>query len=209
MVSMMPPTQTPWLLRHGKQVLLGLGVVALASLLIGWVFHNLQAVRRLAWDQLSSAQTLFSQGKISEATQAVDQILASHRSGSLAIHAHLLKGDMALQGEKKDQAIPAYEAALGQSATPELRAVALGALAAAHEELQKWPEAEKLHTQFTVEFPDHFLTPRTHLGISRLQMAQQKWVEAQSTLERLITLYPSTPWAQEAQELLPQTKGRN
>jgi TolA-binding protein len=58
------------------------------------------------------------------------------------------------------------------------------------------------------EFPEHFLTPRAHTALARNQMAQQKWADAKSTLEHLIVLYPATPWAKEAKDLLVQVRGR-
>lgn len=197
-----------WIVSHWQQMGLILSALAVAGVLGFFVRYNLQKLKERAWEQLSYAQGQASHGQRAEALQTLSVLLASNRSGVLAVQAHLLKTDLLRMDGKTEDAIAAAREALRQANSPEYKALALSALAVALEQAQKWQEAEDAYQNFLKDFPEHFLSARMYESLGRVQMAQQKWSDAQGTLERLITLYPSTPWARNAQDLLTQAKNQ-
>jgi tetratricopeptide (TPR) repeat protein len=195
-----------WLVRHWQQVLLALGALAVAGAFAALIFFNLQQLQSRAWEQLSTAQGLASRGQVEEALKNVEQLAASHRSGPLASQARLFKGDLLFQQGKGPEAAAAYQEALERADSPELQALALAGLAGARELAQTWDQAATHYERFIKDYPEHFLTPRAYEALGRIQMTQGRWKEAQATFERLITLYPTTPWAKDAQTALAQIK---
>lgn len=197
-----------WLVSHWQQVLTALAAAAVAGALTIFVAHNLRKLRAIAWEQLSSAQTLAARGDRAQALQIVNQLLASARSGSLVTQAHLFKGDVLLLDQKKAEALTAYQEALRQAPNEEMQALAEAGVATAQEQLGQWAGAEETYHRFIKTFPEHFLTARIYESLGRVQMIQNKWSEAQSTLERLITLYPTSAWARSAQDTLGAVKAQ-
>lgn len=195
-----------WLAERWQQALTVLAAVAVAGALGFLVVHNLKKLTNMAWEQLSHAQGLASRGDRAQALQVVDQILASARSGPLLAQAHMFKADILLLEQKKDEALRSYQEAAAQAPNLDLKALAETGVAAAYEQLGKWPEAEETYKRFIQEHPEHFLAARAYESQGRVQMIQNKWSEAQSTLERLITLYPTSAWAKTAQDYLTVVK---
>lgn len=195
-----------WLARHWQQVGLALAVAAVAGALGAFVIVNLNKLKARAWEQLSYANSLASRGQKAEALQTIDQITASNRSGALIAQTHMLQGDILSAQGKAAESISAYQTAVRQAPTNELRALAQADLAQAQEQFQKWDDALISYGQFLKNFPDHFLAPRAYEATGRIQMVQQKWADAQNSFERLVTLYPSSPWAKSAQDYILQIK---
>jgi tetratricopeptide (TPR) repeat protein len=195
-----------WLVRHRQQVGLALLALLAAGALGGFITFNLRRLRHLAWEQLSAAQAMATHGQRAQALQTVDQLLAAHRSGTIACQAHLFRADVLLLENRTDDALAAYREARRQAGVPELTSLAAAGEAAALEQARRWPEAEESHRAFIRDFPEHFLTARAYQSLGRLQMIQEKWTDAQATLERLVTLYPTTVWAKTAQEYLAVVK---
>lgn len=201
-----PAPATPWLLRHWQQVLLALAVGATAAVLASVVENQLQKARERSWEQLSYALANASQGNRAEALKTLDALLDSQRSGPLAVQAFMMKSDLLSADGKKDEALAAAKEAVRQAASPEYKALASIRLAWALEESGKAAEASAEYAQFIKTFPDHFLTGRAYAQMGRLQLLQGRWTEAKSTFEKVVTLYPSTIWAQEAKASLEEIK---
>ncbi|MGQ0643887.1 MAG: tetratricopeptide repeat protein [Elusimicrobiota bacterium] len=195
-----------WLTAHWRQVALGLGVLALAALLGSVVAFNLGRLRARAWDQFAGAQNLAAQGKTAEALQAVDQVLSSQRSGSLAAQAKLLQGTLLQSEGKHAEAASAYAEASRLAPSPELRALSFLGEAQAREQAENYEAAAAAYEQFLKTFPDHFLAPRAWAALGRVHMTLRQWDKAQSAFESLVSRHSDTPWAQEAQEYLSVVK---
>jgi predicted negative regulator of RcsB-dependent stress response len=118
----------------------------------------------------------------------------------------MLQGDILLSEGKAAESITAYQTAIHQAPTNALRALAMIDLAQAQEQTRKWDDALVSYGNFLKDFSDHFFAPRAYESTGRIQMLQQKWADAQSTFERLVTLYPDSPWAKSAQDYILQIK---
>ncbi len=195
-----------WIADHWQQVGLALAVAVVAGALGAFVIVNLNKLKGRAWEQLSYASSLANRGQQTEALQTIDQITASNRSGALIAQTYMLQGDIFSAQGKATESIAAYQTAVRQSPSKELRALAQIDLAQAQEQFQKWDDALASYGQFLKDFPDHFSAPRAHEATGRIQMVQQKWSDAQNTFERLVTLYPDSPWAKAAQDYILQIK---
>jgi len=196
-----------WVVSHWQQVGLGFVALATAGALTALVIQNLRKLQERNWDQLGQAQALASNGQRDQALQMANGILTNVRSGALASQAYMLQGDLLIQSGKPADALASYQSAVTQAETPELKALAVAGQSAALEESQKWPEAAAAYAQFIKDYPEHFLTPRAYLSLGRSQLQTNKPAEAQATLERLVTLYPTTTWAKDAQALLNSLRG--
>jgi tetratricopeptide (TPR) repeat protein len=200
---------TGTLARHRHQILIALGVLAGAAVLGGLVFFRLRALRYALQNQLSQAQAMAFSGKTQEALDALTKVVGDSRSSPQGLQANLLRGDLLSSAGKFPDALAAYREVYDQTKSPAYRSLALAGIAYAQEENQNLPEAAARQEQFIKDYPTHYLAGRAYESLARLQMAQSRWNDAQATLEKLITLFPATPWAQTAKErTLPLVKSR-
>jgi TolA-binding protein len=200
-----PLPSQPWLVKHGRAVLVALAAGGAAALLIVAVVTNLGKARARAWEQLSMAQAQSAQGQKEEALKTLDGLLASQRTGSVAVQSLMTRSEI-LIALKKDGALAAAEGALRQADRPEYKALALANLAYVLEETGDRRGAAARYTQFIQDHPDHFLTARAYVQLGRLQAAEGLWSDAQATFEKLMTLYPSSLWARDAKTALEDVK---
>ncbi|HOW28482.1 MAG TPA: tetratricopeptide repeat protein [Elusimicrobiota bacterium] len=195
-----------WAVRHWQQVLLASGVILLTSVLVLYVGYNLKKTRLRAWEQLSFAQSQLARGEKQAALDTANNLLTNYRSGAIVAHTNMFKGDVSLSMNKPDDSFASYQEAARQATSHELKKLALIGMATAREQGQKWEEAEKLYSDFIKENPEHFLCARAYESLGRVHMILSRWTDAQASFERLITLYPTTVWAKNAQEYLTQIK---
>ncbi len=191
-----------WVFLHWQQAILACGAIIVAAFLSIVVVYNLKRLRFQAWDQYALANTQMFKGENQKAIETLTNILNSHRTGALASQSGLLKGDIYFKTGKKEEAIKAYQDTFSQADNPELRAMALFNIAAAFEESQNWTESENHYQQFIDEYAENYLNGKAYESLGRVQMAQNKYRDAQGTFERLIALYPDSNWSQKAESYL-------
>jgi tetratricopeptide (TPR) repeat protein len=200
------PPVSPWIVRHGQQVLLALAAAVAAVLIATFVVTRLQEAGQRAWEQLSYAESLAAQGRVPDAAKTIDSLLASRRTGPETVQALLLKSDLRLREGKKDEALAAAREALRQAVSTEYKSLASLSVARALEENGRPAEAGDAYGKFIKDFPDHFLVPRAYAQRARLMVSLGRLPEARVDFEKLITLYPSTLWAADAKKSLEDLK---
>jgi TolA-binding protein len=195
-----------WVFTHRAQLGLAAGVFALAALLAVTIAMNRRKLAERGAEQLSAARFQASQDKHKEALQILDELINAQRTGPVALQAYLMKGDLLFAQRKFGEAAAVYEEGSLQSTLPDYKALILLGRASAAVELNKYPEAAGFYKDFLRDFPDHFLAPRALMESARLSLALQQPAEARETLERLLMLYPKSPWVAGAQALLSNAK---
>lgn len=197
-----------WLIRHRAQLGLAFGLFVLGGLLAVAIVFNRRKLMEGGILQLSAARFQASKGQMKEALQSIDEVLRVQRTSPVAMQAYVLKGEMLMQERKFDDAAKTYAEGFGQASLPSYKALLVMGQASAAVELQKFPEAVALYENFIRDYPDHYLVPRSYMELGRLRSVQKQWKEAQAAYERLLTLYPKSPWAPEGQANLSSVKSQ-
>ncbi|MBK8575057.1 MAG: tetratricopeptide repeat protein [Elusimicrobia bacterium] len=188
-----------WIITHRAQLGLALGLLALTSALSVAIVFNRRKLMEGGILQLSSARYQASKGQMKEAIQSIDEVLRSQRTSPVAMQAYILKGELLTQAGKFEEAAKTYQEGYGQASLPDYRALMWMGQASAAVELQKYPEAVDLYDRFIRDYPGHYLIPRCYMEVGRIRSVQKQWKEARAAYERLLVLYPKSPWAEEAQ----------
>ena len=199
---------TQWILRHRAQLGLAFGLFVLGGLLTVAIVFNRRKLMEGGILQLSSARYQASKGQMKEALQSIDEVLRVQRTNPVAMQAYILKGEMLMQDRKFDESAKNFQEGYGQASLPAYKALMVMGQASAEVERQKFPEAVTLYEKMIHDYPGHFLVPRSYMELGRLRSVQKQWKEAQAAYERLLTLYPKSPWAPEAQANLAAVKSQ-
>jgi tetratricopeptide (TPR) repeat protein len=197
-----------WLITHRAQIGLAVGVAALAGGLAVAIVANRKKLTDAGVLQLTAARYKANQGQLKEAYQNIDDVLKTQRTNPVAMQGFILKGELLFQEKKFDEAEKNYAEGLRQTTSPDYRALMRAGRAAALVELKKFPEAVAEYESLTRDFSGHYLVPRWMMETGRLHGAQSQWVQAQAVFERLLTLYPKSSWAAEAQSNLNFVKSQ-
>lgn len=197
-----------WLVRHRAQLGLAFGLFVLGGLLTVAIVFNRRKLMEGGILQLSAARFQASKGQMKEALQSIDEVLRVQRTNPVAMQAYILKGEMLMQERKFDDAAKNYQEGARQASLPAYKALMVVGQASAAVEQQKFPEALTLYEKFIHDYPDHYLVPRSYMEKGRLHSVQKQWKDAQASYERLLTLYPKSPWAPEAQANLAAVKAQ-
>lgn len=195
-----------WLVRHRAQLGLAFGLLVLGGLLATAIVFNRRKLMEGGILQLSAARYQASKGQSKEALQSIDEVLRVQRTNPVAMQAYILKGELLMQDRKFDDAAKTYEEGYGQASLPAYKALMVMGQASAAVERQKFTEALALYEKFIHDYPDHYLVPRSYMEKGRLHAVQKQGKDAQAAYERLLTLYPKSPWAPEAQANLAAVK---
>ncbi len=188
-----------WILTHRNQLGLAFGLFVLGGGLAGAIVFNRRKLMEGGILQLSAARFQASKGQMKEAIKSIDEVLSVQRTNPVAMQAYVLKGELLMQERKFDDASKTYQEGSRQASIREFKALMLAGQASSAVELQKFPEAVQLYDQFIKDYPDHYLVPRSYMELGRLHSVQNQTKEARASFERLLTLYPKSPWASEAQ----------
>ncbi len=197
-----------WLTTHRAQIGLAVGVAVLAGGLAAAIVANRKKLSDAGILQLTAARFKANQGQLNEAYQNIDDVLKTQRTNPVAMQGFVLKGELLFQEKKFDEAEKNYAEGLRQATAPDYQALMRAGRAAALVELKKFPEAAAEYESLTKDFSGHYLVPRWMMETGRLHGVQSQWAQAQAVFERLLTLYPKSPWAAEAQSNLAFVKSQ-
>lgn len=195
-----------WAKTHWTQLALGGSVVAVILLLGIAIAASRARLRERTSEVLSTARYQAGTGKKKDAIATLDGVLKSDRTSPGALQAYSMKGELLYSEGQFAEAEAVYREAITQSNHPQYRPLFLMGQASCAVALQKSGEAADALSLFLKEFPDHFLAPRAHMELGRVRYSEQKWSDAQAAFEKVVTLYPKSSWAPEAQAFLAEIK---
>lgn len=201
--------------KSNKQFFNGIaGTIAVVIVFAIFFFARFHAARLRANDKLSYAQANFMQGKTQDGLNILDGIIAQYPGSAADYKARIQKAEYMVGIQNFNEAektiIPVVEKGKPKIIIP----LAMSMLGAIKEDAGKYKEAIATYNTFLDNYPDHFLTPKIYESLARVYEITGATQDAKSTYEKLETLYPSTEWAQRAQERImaitnaPQTPAK-
>ncbi len=171
------------------------GTSLLLVLLVFLLVQRQQKERDAAWSELGAAQNQLSQNNLAEARKSLDAWETRFKGSSANSYAMFLKADLAYRTSDYAQAAQVY-GELAQSGNPEiLRPLALSAQVASEEMAGRYPQAQALAQTFLEKYPDHFLAATLYLAQARLAEIQGDSAAASAVYERIVLLFPQSPWS--------------
>jgi outer membrane protein assembly factor BamD (BamD/ComL family) len=145
---------------------------------------------------------MIAQQQAAQGVQQLDEIINRFSRTTAAAEARLVKSEYLLSQKNYAEAESLLLPVIARGKPATLRPLALVALAAVQEEAGNFPAAVATCQQFLQKYPGHFLTPKMYESIARINLVSGSLADAQAAAEKLTTLYPATPWAERAQQLL-------
>jgi TolA-binding protein len=76
----------------------------------------------------------------------------------------------------------------------------------AYEQKGDYAGAAQTYRQFMTDHAEHFLAPRIQLALGRSLAMSNQPQAAQEALGHLIDLYPTSPWAENARQIMDKLK---
>jgi TolA-binding protein len=197
-----------WIVNHRSRVLTG-GGVALAAILISSVFILQRSDQtKIDWTRLSQAQALLSMKKYPEAEKIYTEVRNSTPDLDAKFYATFYLGQAALDQNKWDDAIARFSETTSEAIKHPIRPLAMSNLGFSYEQKGDYANAAQTYRQFMAEYAEHFLAPRVQLSLGRSLASAGDIPGAQEALGHLIDLYPTSPWAENARQIMDKFKTR-
>ena len=185
------------------------GTVAAVILIMVFVHFRMSSLSERAADKLAVAQSLLYQGQTAQGLAYLDELIASYGNSDTACKARMTKADFLMASGKFADAEQTLLPVALNGKPKTIVPLALSTLGAAQENQGKFPDAAKTYNNFLNDFPDHYFAPKIYESLARVYELSNTPNEARGVYEKIVTLYPSTAWAQRAQERLGFIQAQN
>jgi TolA-binding protein len=183
--------------------------VAAIILIYVFVQFRMGSVNERAAEKLAVAQSMLYQGQTAQGVALLDELINAYANSDTAGKARMTKADFLMAAGKYADAEQALLPVALNGKPRLIIPLALSSLGAAQENQGKFADAAKTYNDFLNSFPDHFFAPKIYESLARVYELANTPNEARGVYEKIITLYPSTLWAQRAQERLTSIQTRN
>ncbi len=191
-----------WSMSNMPIILGGIGLIILAVLAGSVIILRKQEAKNLNWTRMAQAQSLTRQGDLIDSRKIYTDIKTASPNTKEAVFASYYLGDIALTEKKYDEAITLYSDVVEKSGPSPLKPLALVNLAFSFEEKKDFKAAANTYKQFMSSFAEHFMAPRIQLAWGRALLSSGENEAAKETLGQLVDLYPTSPWAENARQIL-------
>jgi len=187
--------------KSNRQLFNGIaGILAVSIALTVFFFIRYHTVRERANDKLSFAQANFLQGKPQDGAKILDEIINQYPGTTADYKARLQKAEYLFDLQDYAGAEKAITPVIEKGRPKTVIPLAMSVLGAVRENAGNYREAIATYNAFLDNYPEHFLTPKIYESLARVYEITGSTQDARSSYEKLATLYPSSPWAQRAQE---------
>ena len=183
-----------WIRDHQERFWAITGTSFLSILFIALLIHHAQTESDAAWIQLGGVQGQLTQGKWDETRKGMESWEARFRGTDASTYEKFLKADLCYRTSDYAQAAQIY-GDIAQNGRPEAaRPLALSAEISSEEMAGHLPQAQSLAQAFLDRYPDHFLTAPVYMTQARLAELGGNPAAASAIYDRVILLYPQSPW---------------
>ncbi len=191
---------------------------AVAGAIVGLIifgiffFSRLQEARLRNEEKLSMAQYMVRSNDASQVGQGMGtlaEVIRADANSSTGIRAAITKANaLSAQQNYNDAEATLQEVLNTGKGDKRLLPLASSVLGILYENTGKYQQAIDVYNKCLAKFPNSFLSPRIYESLARVQELSGKAQEAKGTYERIITLYPASAWAANAQERIINISGK-
>jgi TolA-binding protein len=188
-------------------------VGALIILVVGGLMSSVFIIRRNEardknWVRMAQAEALFKQNDSVNARKILSDIIQLSPGTNEALFASHYMGEIALAEKKFDEAVALYSDVVAKSGKSPLKPLALSNLAFSYSEKKDFQAAAQTYKQFMNSYAEHFMAARNQLAWGTVLLKTGETEAAKETLGQLIDLYPTSPWAENARQIMDKLTTR-
>ena len=180
------------------------GGVAITAAVVAFVIFFTASYSKLqknAWQALFMAQQHSYSGNTEEGRKIIDNIVKNYSRSSAVPFALMLQADLDFAKGNYEEAEKTYTQAM-KKADNELMPVLMFNIAKTYEARHNWDETIKAYQNFLKKYPGHYTAPEVHTNLAVILSRAGKEAESKAAFERIIVIYPDTPWAEQAKKIL-------
>jgi len=197
-----------WIVDHRPAVLTAFGIIVVTALFASVFILQRSNQTKTDWTRLSQAQALMDMKRLDQSRGIFQSVYDTSPDLDAKLYAGFYLGQLDLQEKKYDEAITRFSAVVSNATDHPLRPLALSNLGFAYEEKGDFVNAVQTYRQFMTDHAEHFMAARVQLSLGRALAASNDIPSAKEELSRLIDLYPTSPWAERARQIIDKLKTR-
>jgi tetratricopeptide (TPR) repeat protein len=187
-----------WVIERRQTILTAGTILAVGLFILSTVIFQKHKAREQGWSMLSFAENQILQGQTAPAAATLNELVKRYHSDPLVEQADQLLGSLSMLSGNAQQAVKMYEEGMKYASNENNKSLLMMSLGTAYEEEGNFQKADETYNEFLKEFPEHYLTPRILMSSIRVETLNNAPGAAREHYEKLLTLYPDTPWTKRA-----------
>jgi len=197
-----------WAMGHLPVIFAGLGALVVGALISSVFIIRRSEARDRNWVRLAQGQSQERQKDNANAEKIFNEIKDNNPGTAESLFATYYLGTAALDEKKYGEAVRFFSDAVAKAGKSPLKPLALTNLAFSYEENKDYQSAANTCKQFMNSYAEHFLAARNQLEWGRVLMKAGEIDAAKETLGQLVDLYPTSPWAENARQIMDKLASR-
>ena len=190
-----------WIKENRETFWGGVAIIAAVIAFVIFFTASYSKLQKNAWQSLFMAQQNAYSGNTEESLKIIDNIVKNYSRSSAVPFAMMLQADLDFAKGNYEESEKTYMQAM-KKADSELVPVLMFNIAKTYEARHNWDEAVKAYENFLKKYPGHYTAPEIHTNLAVVYSRAGKESESKAAFERIIVIYPDTPWAEQAKKIL-------
>ncbi len=187
-----------WIAQHRQTFFSIAGTVVVAIVVVAFIVSNFKNLRKQAWERYSAGQTWAYSNQPENALNLFNEVITNYSHTPAAAYSFLAKGDVLYKQRKFQEAVDSFKKAMEKDPPKIIVPFILANSGAAYEETADYNSAISSYKQLLSEYSNHYLVPKTYESLARVYECALNPDAAKEIYEKVITLYPSSIWAERA-----------
>ena len=188
-------------IKHNQSIFFSVAGIIIGFIIFGiFFFSQFYTLNNRASEKLAFGQSMLYQGQAEQGSKLIDEVINQYTKTPAALQAILIKADYLMSLKKNDEAEKLLLTAADKEKPKEIIPLILSSLGSVQENEGKYQQALGTYNSFLTRFPDNYIAPKIYESLGRVYELINSPVEAKAIYEKMVLLYPSTPWATKAQE---------
>ena len=188
-----------WIANNRQTFFSVVGTIVIGGIIAAYIFTNFINLKNQAWDRYAAGHNWSISNQPEKSLSYFDDVIQNYSHTPAAAYAHLSKGDLLFRSHKFAEAITEYQESYSQKPPKPIIPFLLQSLGAAQEEKGDYAASITSYKQFLLDYSDHYLAAKVYESLGRVYELSHNPDAAKEIYEKIITMFPSTLWAEKAQ----------
>jgi TolA-binding protein len=191
-----------WIVDHRTWAMAAVGGLILVALGSSVIIIRRNEQKALNWLKIAQAQDLIRQQQFQPAETILLEIKTTSPHTKAGLRATYQLGEFYLERKDFEKAKEQFQMVVDRAGRSPLKPLALSNLAFSQESNGEFQSAAATYQLFMDQYAEHFLAARNQLAVGRAWYKAEEYEAAKVALGQLIDLYPTSPWAENAREIM-------
>ncbi len=191
-----------WIKKNRGIFFTSVAVISVLVVMGVYISSRLKLTVERSGEKFAMAQGMYSQGLAEQSATILNEVVTQYPKTTAADQSRLILAEINLNNKKYDEAIALSRYVYEKGNPKSIRPFAIEVMISAMIEKGVFEEAVLNCNLFLEKYSDHYLAPRAYELLAFSYRISGMDAEARRIYEKIVTLYPSSPWSEKSRARL-------